>query len=265
MTVINVWSLEGFTEWVCFPTCEEWRSQCRMGLHHHPPPLTPALWFTRWIGKEDVGRAELCAVVLSLLCAWIILYLRLDFPLALRQGNRIILIPPQEFSTTQTLPFWGLLEFQPPPNLSSYLLIWALNLAFGPPPLEMWPVTKQTQAPFVALSTLEADHGNFLNLGPQPEAFIIRHGAVIRAETINYNSTTRTPQSCAHEGNPVYSAWAGSPRPNFPPAAQDPSPTMLKLDPRHLLWASVAFNKGWQWVWDVEGGSEGERVSTRKF
>lgn len=99
----------------------------------------------------------------------------------------------------------------------------------------MWPVTKQTRVLFVALSTLEADHGNSLNLGPPPEAFIIRHGAVIRAETVNYNSSTRTPQSCYTWGDLVFSAPAGSQWLAFPPTAQCPSPTMFKLDPRQIL------------------------------
>lgn len=103
----------------------------------------------------------------------------------------------------------------------------------------MWPVTKQTQVLFVALSTLEADHGNSLNLGPPPEAFIIRHGAVIRAERVNYNriitAPPELPRAGAREGNPVCSAPAGLQRPAFPPTAPRPSPTMFKLDPRHIL------------------------------
>lgn len=119
----------------------------------------------------------------AFLCAHIILYLGLDSALALRRWNRIILAPPG-WSSGPRLCLVGALSRIP--ATKSFLLPpqSALSLALGLPPLEMWPVAKQTQVPFVALSTLEADHGNFLNLGPQPEAFIIRHGAFIRAETI---------------------------------------------------------------------------------
>lgn len=159
----------------------------------------------------------------ALLCARIILYLRLDSALALRRWNRVILAPPGRTSGPR-LCLGGALSGIP--ATKSFLLppYSILSLALGPPPLEMWPVAKQTQVPFVALSTLEADHGNFLNLGPQPEAFIIRHGALIRAETINDNSSTRTPQRGAHEGNPMCSAPAGSPSQTFPLQPRAPAP-----------------------------------------
>lgn len=166
----------------------------------------------------------------ALLCTRIILYLRLDSALALRRWNKIILVPPG-WSSGPRLCLVGALSRIP--ATKSFLLPpqSALSLALGLPPLEMWPVAKQTQVPFVALSTLEADHGNFLNLGPQPEAFIIRHGAFIRAETINDNSSTRTPQSSAHEGNPVCSAPAGSPSQTFLLHPRAPAPPCPNWNP----------------------------------
>lgn len=159
----------------------------------------------------------------ALLCACIILYLRLDSALDLRRWNRVILAPPGRSSGPRLCLVGALSGI---PATKSFLLPphSVLSLALGPPPLEMWPVAKQTQVPFVALSTLEADHGNFLNLGHQPEAFIIRHGAFIRAETINDNSTTRTPQCGAHEGNPVCSTPAGSPSQTFLLQPRAPAP-----------------------------------------
>lgn len=72
-------------------------------------------------GEKDIGRAELCALVLPLLCSCTILHHRLDSALALGQWNKIILAPLGGLQDPDSALLGLFLEFQPP-NPSPYLL-----------------------------------------------------------------------------------------------------------------------------------------------
>lgn len=93
----------------------------------------------------------------------------------------------------------------------------------------------------MALSTLEADHGNSLNLGPPPEAFIIRHGAVIRAETVNYNSTTRTPQSYCIGGGPSVQYTGRLSEAGFSSYSSVPQPYYVSVGPKTHTVSNCSF------------------------
>lgn len=105
---VNIWngeSLKGFSESVS--------AFLRVGMEESvqnvtSPPSTrthSSTMVCQVDGEKDVGRAELCTLVLSLLCARIILYLRLDVCLeTVKQDHPST---TGEVFRTQTLPCWG--------------------------------------------------------------------------------------------------------------------------------------------------------------
>lgn len=102
-------------------------------------------------------------------------------------------------------------------------------------------MTRQTRVLVVALSTLEADHGNSLNLGPPPEAFIIRHGAAIRAERVNYNSTTRTPQGWCTRGKPSVQCTSRLAEASFSSYSSAPQPYHVQAGPKTHTLSNYSF------------------------
>lgn len=122
--------------------------------------------------EKGVGRVGLCCPFHHELYHLLLLTQTLPSILG-GERSRLIQVPPPRFFGMQEMPHWDAYWNSRPPDSS------CCNLTPSPVSGPELPTPahlgnaandeQETWVPFVSPSTLEADHGNFLNLGPQPE------------------------------------------------------------------------------------------------